>query len=77
MEQVSVSSTPAPLVKVVDSVLDVKSWITPTLEDVHGHSTPHCFKFVLVDESEVFMYYRLWSSEMHGVKLVMHLNFFM
>ena len=63
MEQVSVSSTPAPLVKVVDSVLDVKSWITPTLEDVHGHSTPHCFKFVLVDESEVFMYYRLWSSD--------------
>ena len=65
-EQISLSSTPSPKVKVLDSVLDVKAWLTPSLENMHGHSGPHCFKFIPVTEGDttnVLMYYRNWTSD--------------
>ena len=40
------STTPQPHATSLSEVHDVKSWIAASMEDVHGHSTPHCFKFI-------------------------------
>ncbi len=66
--QISASSTPSAKVKIVDSILDVRSWIMPCLEGFHGHSGPHCFKFVAdptvtAEDSRVLMYYRNWCTD--------------
>jgi len=42
---------------------DIKSWISPHLNELHGHRDPHCFKFVLNDENKCAMYYRNWTSD--------------
>ena len=65
--QISASSTPPATVKIVDSIFDVRSWISPCLEGLHGHSRPHCFRFVadptvLAEDSKVLMYYRNWCT---------------
>ena len=64
-QQISLSSTPCPKVTVVETILDVKSWVMPSLDDVHGHSAPHCYKFVRTsddDTPQVLTYFRLWSN---------------
>ena len=54
--------TPSPMVTIVREVVDIKSWILPHLNDIHGHTTPLCFKFMLVNEKAT-MYYRHWSTD--------------
>ena len=41
------SYTPRPKVELLKFVYDVKSWLNPHIEDLHDHTQPHCFKFVL------------------------------
>ena len=55
------SYTLVPLVQMLDGVYDVKSWLTPYIEDIHGHSSPHCFKFIK-SNTEVLLYYKNWSD---------------
>ena len=46
----------------ITEVFDVKGWIAESLENVHGHSTPHCFKFVK-QSGKVLMFFKSWSSD--------------
>jgi len=58
------SSTPSPNVRVVQHVFDIKAWLLPQVDELHGHSTPHCFKFIKKSGFEdVLMYSKLWSSD--------------
>jgi hypothetical protein len=54
--------TPSPQVTTITDVFDIKSWIAPHLNEIHGHTTPLCFKFVLVNEMAT-MFYRHWSTD--------------
>ena len=57
------SYTPHPKVKLLEFVYDVKSWLSPHIEDLHGHTQPHCFKFVLNSDGYSEMYYKNWSHD--------------
>ena len=41
---------------------DVRSWIEPHLNEIHGHREPHCFKFVMNEENKAVMYFRNWTT---------------
>lgn len=56
------TTTPEPNVLVLSDVADVKEWLSPCLESLRGHSSPHCFKFITHASGEVKMYYKRWSS---------------
>ena len=53
----SESFTPNPIVACLNNLLDIKEWLAPCLNDVHGHTQTHCFKFMLKD-SKAVMYYK-------------------
>ena len=48
---------------IVKHLFDVKTWIIKALESgqMHEHSVPHCFKFILGEDGKVNMWYRKWS----------------
>ena len=52
-----------PSIFFLEAMHDVKGWISPHLNDLHGHRDPHCFKFVLNDQGKCTMYYRNWISD--------------
>ena len=58
------SYTPQPNVRELQVVHDVKIWLTPFIEPLHGHSTPHCFKFTLNGSEQAVMHYKNWSSDL-------------
>ena len=62
LKQTKLCTTPEPNAIVLTEVKNVKSWLTPTLEDIHGHSTPHCFKFIK-SCGEVKMFFKHWSKD--------------
>ena len=57
------SYSPHPKVELLEYVYDVRSWLTPFIEDLHGHTQPHCFKFVLNAEGCAEMFYKSWSHD--------------
>ena len=68
------STTPEPIV-VLREIQDIKACIKSSLEDIHGHSTPHCFKFQNNAKGEVIMLSKNWNSnpwcnEQDAVKLL-------
>ena len=44
-KETALSTTPEPIVVILREIRDIKTWIKSSLENIHGHSTPHCFKF--------------------------------
>lgn len=46
----------------MEELYDIKTWIIPHLNELHGHSQPHCFKFVLNDQGKAVMYVRNWTT---------------
>ena len=63
MKETLHSTTPQPKVQNLTEVRDVKSWLS--LKEFHGHSTPHCFKFVTLSSSgSVKMFFKRWSSDL-------------
>ncbi len=44
------SYSPSPVLE-QSKVLDVKGWLGPHIEDLHGHTHPHHFRLQLVKES--------------------------
>ena len=57
-----VSMDPTPQVVLIKEVYDVRSWINPHLNEFHGHSQPHCFKFILNRDGKAIMFSRNWSA---------------
>ena len=53
---------PTPTAHLLESIYDIKSWIIPHLNNLHGHSQPHCFKFILNDQGKAVMYFRNWTT---------------
>ena len=54
--------TPQPHVVLIESLFDLKEWLSPCIEDLHGHSRPLCFRFTTNATGSVLMYYRQWSG---------------
>ena len=57
------SYNPQPMVEFVKHVHDVKLCLTPSIEELHGHTQPHCFKFVLSSEGHAVMHFKNWSHD--------------
>jgi len=79
-KETALSTTPEPIVVILREIRDIKTWIKSSLENIHGHSIPHCFKFQKNATGHVIMFYKNWSSdpwcdEQDAVKLlkVVHL----
>ena len=53
---------PNPKTLVIDSMFDVKPWITLHLDELHGLRGPHRFKFILNEEGKCVMYFQIWTS---------------
>jgi len=59
------SFTPQPQVTMLNHLYDVRNWLAPCLNNLHGHSQPHmhCFRFTLNQQDEAIMHYRNWSYQ--------------
>ena len=44
-------------------VFDIKNWIAPHLDEIHGHTAPHVFRFRLNHAKRAEMHYQHWSHE--------------
>jgi len=53
---------PTPTAHLLESIYDIKAWITPHLNNLHGHSQPHCFKSIRNNQEKAVMYYRNWTT---------------
>lgn len=60
--------TPTPHVCQLETVYNIKSWISPVIKEIHGHSVPLCFKFqASIDEAE--LHTKRWTTsewQTHG-----------
>lgn len=63
MHATAESYTPHPQVELLEFVYDIKSWMSHAIEDLHGHTQPHSFKFVLNSGGRCEMFYRNWSHD--------------
>lgn len=63
MKVTAQSFTPQPATVLLESVYDVRSWLAPYINDLHGHSQPHCFRFSLNKHAVAVMHYKNWSHE--------------
>ena len=43
-------------------VWDIKEWLKERIEDIHAHTRPHHFKFMLVD-GQTEVKYKHWSDD--------------
>ena len=57
------SFTPEPITAQIQAIHDVRSWLIPHIEDLHGHSQPHCFRFTLNKEGIAEMHFKTWSTD--------------
>ena len=44
-------------------VYDVRSWISPCLEEITRHTAPHIFRFRRNENGRAEMHYKHWSHE--------------
>ena len=44
-------------------VFDIKNWIAPHLDEIHGHTAPHVFRFRLTHAKRAEMHYQNWSHD--------------
>lgn len=44
-------------------IFDIKTWISPYLEEIHGHTTPHVFLFRRNVKGKACMYTKTWSHQ--------------
>ncbi len=57
------SYTPQPKVIWIESSFDFKAWIEPYIQEIHGHTEPHCFRFKMNEDGQVILHYRQWSGQ--------------
>ena len=61
---ISKSFTPNPKAILVEHLLDVKNWMISHIQEIHGHTEPHCFRFTQSHCGEnIVMHYRQWSGQ--------------
>lgn len=63
IDATTMSYSPHPKVELLKYVYDVRAWLTPSIEDLHGHTQPHCFKFTLNANEHAEMFYKNRSSD--------------
>lgn len=63
MQETALSTSPTPKVTILERIVDFKKWIKPHINPVHGHSNPHCFKFLKGADENVHMFYKHWSDD--------------
>ena len=63
MKATAQSFTPQPLTILLESVFDVRSWLLPYIDELQGHSQPHCFRFTLNKDGMAEMHYKKWSDD--------------
>lgn len=49
--------------EVFQYMFDIKSWISPFLEDIHGHTVPHIFLFRRNSAGKCVMFTKHWSHD--------------
>lgn len=66
-KETSLSTSPNPAVHFMDKVHNVKEWLIPHLQNLHGHASPHCFKFVMVEQENgsqaATLFFKNWSDD--------------
>ena len=73
MKATTESYSPHPKVELLKYVYDVREWLTTSIVDLHGHTQPHCFKFILNSNESSEMFYKNWSHDewsQEGLKLL-------
>lgn len=63
IDATTMSYSPHPKVELLKYVYDVRAWLTPSIEDLHGHTQPHCFKFTLNANGHAEMFYKNRSGD--------------
>ena len=63
-------------------ILDIKSWLSPYLEEIHGHTIPHVFLFRRDSEGRAVMFTKHTKHWLHedwepnrGLKILKVCNF--
>lgn len=55
-------------------IFNIKEWISPCLDEIHGHTAPHVFLFRRNSQGKGVMYYKNWSHNSwqpeEGLKLL-------
>lgn len=62
MKVTAQSSTPQPVTVLLEGIYDVRTWLLPFINELHGHSIPHCFRFTLNEDGQGVMHYKNWSD---------------
>ena len=60
---IKASYTPQPIVYVLDSVVDTKTWMVEQTQPLHDHLKAHQFKFERIRTGETCMFYKEWSTD--------------
>lgn len=47
----------------LEYIFDIKSWLSPHLAEIHGHTSPHVFLFQKNSEGVAVMFTKHWSHE--------------
>lgn len=59
------SMDPQPKAVLIKEIYDVRSWIATNLNELHGHSQPHCYKFALNRDGKAVMFTNGVLKRMH------------
>ena len=52
LHETSCNTSPNPTTCLIQTVYNVKTWLEHSLNELHGHSSPHCLKFVECSSKE-------------------------
>lgn len=63
MKVTAQSFSPQPITILLESIYDVRSWLAPYIDEIHGHSQPHCFRFTLNENEQAVMNFKNWSHQ--------------
>lgn len=50
-------------VSTLQYVYDIRKWLTPAIDDIQYHTTPHIFRFKRNADGRGEMHYKHWSSD--------------
>ena len=63
MAALPASYTPPPEPVLIDTIYDIKGWMSPVSIELHNLTTPHAFKIVKSESGKVVMQYKNWASQ--------------